>query len=264
MIRVLLTILFLLYTNPCFAGVFCDASNDIITCGTANTFLTENGALSICGWLRPDGDGEGAGSGRIIGKETATGTGVRFTTESSGGLRFQVSGSTSMDVNCASAVTFGADSFVCLTWDGTCEADNVHVYVNNSEVTCSTRTDCATPTDNSSSTISLCNRGNTDRTYEGVIYGNFCAWNSVISSTSLTNLYNSGKQGYPCNRESKDNLLMWLELNECRGSETCSGASLYVDDSGNSNNCTPTNNPVGFNDKYTNLQGMTLQASTWQ
>ncbi len=115
---------------------------------------------------------------------------ISFPTNSS--LEFkQVYDSTDLLVLCSNAVSAGGWDFYSVTWDGTAEADNVHIYKNGIELSCSTRTDGVgnRVTDSGRPLFIANGRDNADQELDGII-DDVRIYNRALSLQEIQTLYN--------------------------------------------------------------------------
>jgi len=85
--------------------------------------------------------------------------------------------------------------FIAITWDGSTTATNVHIYVDNSEISYDiTSNGSGTYQNDSGSSLYIGNRSDEGRSFIGYIT-DVQVFNSVLSSTNLTKLYNYGPTG---------------------------------------------------------------------
>ncbi|MDP3940909.1 MAG: DUF2341 domain-containing protein [bacterium] len=101
-------------------------------------------SFTLSAWINPRTFG-GGGAARVFDKSaTSTPTnGWHLFINSNWALRFRVDYSTT-DLNCTTpnnTLVSKEWQHVLLTWDGTSESDNVHVYVNGKPIICSSKTD---------------------------------------------------------------------------------------------------------------------------
>ena len=232
-------------------SILFDANDDVISCGTSDALLTENGALTISAWLNVSGVGEGGTTAVVIGKRT-TGSGHGMELLLSNGtnrqILFFVDATTNLqrraDVN--SYPAFGTLFHLLVTWDGVVTtASSVHMYVNGAEVSYSETTDGAGDQDNSADTIRIGQRSDGTVTYNGYI-SELAVWNKVLSASEIAYLYGNGSplRGAPMNISFGNNLKAYWPLCEDVGG-TVNSASNYVKDySGLKNHGTQTGDPV--------------------
>lgn len=237
MIRNLILIGLLFLTSPASAGIALDAADDSLSCGTSDTMMTENGAVTISAWVKPTSVGEGS-NGRIIGREPAASNGhFRFILTSTSTIGFSVQGGTTLVATASNAsITTGAYQHVLVTWDGVITtANSVHIYVNGVETTYKTQTNGATATDNSADAILIGNSPDGTRTFDGII-DEIAVWNTVLSAQSIANLANAKGKRLPL-QISPSNLKAYWVLDEEEDGSSADG-DTFIDISGNGNNCT--------------------------
>jgi len=106
---------------------------------------------------------------------------------------------------------------LCFVYDGSeSGSDKIKFYVNGSLQTIgSTAGTIPTTLPNTTSKLRLGNfsASFTTRTFEGLM-SNFSLWNTSLTSTQVTELYNSGKPGNLNNHSAYSNLVSWWQLGE--------------------------------------------------
>jgi len=114
-------------------GMDFDGTGDYINCGS-DASLDELGPLTYSAWIYPLTLGE-ADIGKIFSKQY-TNFGFYSTGTNPTMLRFLVTYATTNLVASSekNVVSFNQWSHVAVTWDGSSEADNIHIYVNGVEV----------------------------------------------------------------------------------------------------------------------------------
>jgi len=216
----------------------------LISLGTNDDIFTENGAITISFWFYFVDDSSGAGeNGRIL--HRGTNSGPQLYTPGNGILELDIPGSTTLvRASSTSTLTKNAWQHVCVTWDGSTTASNVHFYINGTECSYSTTTDGDTLTDNSGATTYIGNRSDAARTIDGSL-SDFAIWGEVLTSDRITLLANSRIKGMPYQFAS--NLLRYYPMNETTDG---ANATTVLDRSSVKVNGTPSNNPVGLAENY--------------
>lgn len=244
MIKILLALLLL--SNTAYAAVSFDGSNDILSCGTANTLLTENGAATIYAYVNATDVGETAG--RILDKGSGTGTnGVILSVRATQTVGFSVVGTTSLNRFASNnAITYGTNQSIITTWDGSLTAANSHIYIDGVEPTYATTQDMVTPTDNGASVIHIGNDSTGARTFNGIIH-EVAVWDVELTAQEIAILAKSNLKRMPLQIRPANLKAYWI-LNECADVAACTDASMFRDISGNVNTCSPSNSPTGAAD----------------
>lgn len=227
-----------LIPSLCWAGVNFDDVDDYIDCGTmADAVMTENGALTISAWIYPETIGT-SGASRIIGRQNG-GVGVYLYKSSTTTVSFQVVGSTTLTRKAANnALTLNIWQHILLTWDGSTNAENVHIYVNGIEVAYQTTTNGITPSNNSAASLIIGNRDDFIRCFDGTIT-EVAVWNTIVSANEIALLAHSRVKGMPLLLKTA-NLKGYWPLDE--GSHGVSAdLDTAWDMSGNGNNGNPDN-----------------------
>lgn len=230
--------------KPLGRGLEFDSDNDSISCGSSAN-IDDLPALTASAWIYPHSQGEG-NYGRILDKTTGLGptNGWIFNTDANTNISFTVDYDTT-NLNVVSStgtITYNKWQHVAVTWDGSAEADNVHLYVDGVEVRKSTNTDGVTARDSdASATLRIGNNSTLARTFDGVI-DEVKLYNYVLTDDEIKIEYNRGaalalgvgqNDSDPKTPGSTD-LKAWWKLDEG------SGTSAY-DISGNGNTGTLTN-----------------------
>lgn len=192
-VAILLSI-FLLADN-CWAGITFDKIDDVVNCGTSDTLLTENGAITISAWINPTNTGEG-GFGRIIDRSATIGGPCwqLFATATSG---FEVDGTTNLlRKSSNNSLTLNIWQHILLTWDGSTTASNVHIYVNGIETTYQTTTNGVNIVNNAGESFLIGNDKSNGRTFNGQIT-ELAVWNVVLTASQIALLASSFLKSMP-------------------------------------------------------------------
>lgn len=162
-------------------------AGSLINCGTSNGLFPVNGtAWSFVGWFYTGASG--ATAFRFLDR-TNGGTGA-LEIISVNDIQFTVSGSSSLVVGVSTPYSSNTWTHLAVTWDGSTNASNVHIYLNGTDVTGS-RASGSSLTSNSGATFYIGNRAAGDRTWSGNLteYGVF---NQVLTGAQITDIYNNG------------------------------------------------------------------------
>lgn len=232
--RKLLILLLLLISAPCCAAVDLNGDADSINIGSG-TSIDQLGPVTIYAVVNLDTIDSTARY--IFGSSDASNNPrIALFVESSNTVRLAVLGSNSLDrVGAGGSMPTGTTTTVICTWDGSGTATNSHIYVNGSEITYATSGDGSGFNDDSGGNKTIGNRNDLARPLNGKIYV-FALWNSVLSSTSISMLSNSGDIRLPLQIEPA-NLVAYYPLDDFSGGTALStAAGGYKDLSGNGNN----------------------------
>lgn len=250
----------LLLSTNCMALVtFGSGVNDSLTCGTSNAIFDLSTAFTFCGWLNP------TSSSSFIFQKRSVGVAQLF---------FNVTGTNSLNLykdtnnfdfartSNSSSFTSGTRQLICITDDGSATAANAHFYVNNVEVSYAATTNgTGGLLNNSGGTVYLGNAVSTTNSFNGNFHHS-AVWNSVLTSTDLTNAYNSGNLNTNWEGIETANIQADWWLTQCKNGTICTGSNLFTDVSGNSNHCTPAGNPTGLAIQNSISNGSTFNNST--
>src|SRR3989344_6072649 len=173
-----------------------DGVNDYVNAGSGS--LIDNlSTFSASVWVYGNGSG-GNSAGKIFSKVTNSAQGKLFTYNFSSAvaaIQFFVhfDGGTSLNVTCANKVILNKWQHWVVTWDGTGEADNVHIYRDGSEVTCGTRTDgTGSAVNEASGNMYIGSAVSGASGFNGLL-DDLRIYNRALSATEITQLYNVGQ-----------------------------------------------------------------------
>jgi len=219
-------------------------TGSVLTCGTVDNIMTENGALTISVYVCPDGFG-GGGLGRIVERGTLGVSGARFTVQTTNStMLFAVAGSTQLSRTAAiNSITLGNCYNLIVTWDGGTLATGINIYINGIETTYSSSVNGATLADNSTTTLHIGNSSTSARTFDGRIEELYL-WSSVISSQEITQLSKSRVRGIG-KQISPSTLMFYAPLDNCGHLQDCTTTGQFLDLVGFDQNCTGANSATG-------------------
>ncbi len=166
-----------------------DGIDDYVDAGSA-AVLDNIRPITISAWIYPRSHGEGDG-GRIISKQDTTG---RWTLHlnTTRRLLFHKDFSGSSELNRAtagSAITFNEWQHVLITWDGSSQAANVHIYRNGVETGYSTTVNGVDPPDDdASSIVRIGSRSGGQNVFDGLI-DDVRIYNRILSAADVQALY---------------------------------------------------------------------------
>ena len=179
--------------SPSFSTSY--ASGDYITYGTTNTVLQVGNPVTVTMWVYITA--HGATGGELIGKQASTTSGVFFLVNVAGTDTFPeliVRGSTAMNrEGGTSGIPLNAWTFLALTWDGSATDTNIHIYINNSEISYQNQQNGVSLASNAGNVISTGGDSFGNKPFVGLIT-NVGVFSSILSSTALTSIYNYGLQ----------------------------------------------------------------------
>lgn len=225
-------------------------ADDNVNCGSAASLdnLKATGGLSISAWVKftNTGGGDGIYNGRVATKtwdfflnSSATKTDVVFEHSGSGTTLLRETENT---VGLAVNTLY----HLMVTWDGSLTATNIHIYINNAEPTYVLTTN-GTGTLTDDSAISLI-AGNNAASTRGLVatLEDLAIWSKIISSTERATLYGNGSplKGTP-RFISRDNLVLYLPLDDFANGVAATGTGTILDKSGVGNHGTPANGVQG-------------------
>lgn len=179
-----------------------DAANTAIDVGNGSS-LNDISPITLAAWVYPDTGGEG-GRGRIFDKATSVNpdNGWHLTNNNNlaNSLQFAADcGATDLlKITNASTFPFSVWSHVVLTWDGSCTAANVHIYVNGVEVGYNSSQDGTSPrVTDATAHLRLGSDSTAGRTFDGKI-DEARFYNRALSGNDISQLYNfaPGPTGY--------------------------------------------------------------------
>jgi len=166
-----------------------DGVDDYVDAGSAAS-LDNVRPITISAWIYPRSHGEG-NAGRIISKQDAMGRWtLHFNT--TGRLLFHKDFSGSSELNRATAggtIAFNKWQHVVVTWDGSSNAANVHIYRNGGETGYSTSSNgIDPPKDDDSATVRIGSRSGGQNVFDGLI-DQVRIYNRVLSIADIQALY---------------------------------------------------------------------------
>ncbi len=162
-----------------------------------NSTFDNMGAMTISAWIKPSSLGEN-GKGRIVTKAAggslpSYGWSFYLTNEVANGIKFAVDHTTAHleHASVANAITLNQWQLVTVTWDGSKNASNAHIYVNGNEVSYAVA-DNAVGTRASDTSNSLYIGSNPARTrsFNGSI-DDVKIFNRVLSADEVKNIYDN-------------------------------------------------------------------------
>lgn len=252
---IILILLFLL-PSLCFGAVNIPSTGSgLIDCGTSdNEFPEPNNTFTYSAWIFPTTDTVNTGDPRILVR--------RFSFEVSSLSTLLIDfGDTGEVIASDNSLTLNTWNHIMLIWDGSITAANVHMYVNNSEVSYQVQTNAGSVASNSTFNMYMGNRSDGTRPFSGLIQ-DVAWWNVALTSAERTQVYNGGKQGNNLSNVQPGALKGWWRLNECADGVVCSGSNQFTDISATANHCTAGGSPLGKASKYSQVTGGTLYGST--
>lgn len=225
-----------------------DGADDVITFGSTDDILTENGALTISVWINPNTLGEG-NIGRIVGRENNVSPGVGFRMIATASVRFFVFGSTVLGVTASNdSIVLNTWQHIALTWDGSTTATNVHIYVNGIEVTYAAQTNGVSLANNSTQVLAIGNTNTANaQTFDGQI-SEVALWDSVLSLYEIRQLAFSRVKRIPL-QISLSNLKAYWPLDDFSNGSSASGSNSIRDLSPEQRHGTPANSPLGYSEE---------------
>ncbi len=236
----ILLFLFLIFSIPALGAVKFDGVDDIFNCGVpSDDIFAENRAITISAWIKPISLGESS-AGRILVRATGT-AGPIFAVFTANVIVFQINGTTNLiRQSNANAFILNKWQHVCVTWDGSTTAANIHFYVNGVETTYGTTQDGYLLSDNSTQSIYIGNNSDTSRTFDGQI-SQLKIWNVQLSDNEIKN--EASQKMFTTNQTRPSALVRdWWKNDYADGSTATKG---LIDHSPSHNTCTPSNGPTG-------------------
>jgi parallel beta-helix repeat protein len=167
-----------------------DGSSGYVTAGTlGDAAMTENGPMAISAWIYPRSDGQ-ASQGFIVARDGNAGP--YFQMYPSNKLIFAVPGGTQLyRLSLDNSISYNAWQHVVVTWDGSTNASNVHLYVNGFQSDGATNNGTSL-TDNSASNLYIGNNPYYNRTFDGSL-DEVRVYNRVLSTDEIGSLYKLGE-----------------------------------------------------------------------
>lgn len=224
-------------------SVLFDAVDDKITCGSSTT-LANISSKTVSLWFLATGPGEG-GTGDVISKDGG-GVGVWYL-YTSGGVKalyyHQFSGA---DGDWSANLLFSQNRWnhLLLSYVSTSSSNVPLFYINNSLSSLNTATSPTgvVDTDNAASLFIGSQNGGSE-TFQGQI-SEVAIWNTSLNTVELDLLSRSRLRGIPLQIRPA-NLISYWPLDEAAEGAVAATSEMFRDRSANSNNGTPTGNPVG-------------------
>ncbi len=165
-------------------------SAEIITLGTSNNIAPYNGAMTFCTWINPTSTLINGGDPRYFVRGS-----VFFAGSDPGGFYFQVDGATPLIRNSASSsLTLNSWNHLCVAWDGSTTATNIHMYVNAAEVSYSITQNGSSLTSNAGATTYLGNNSAGTRSCSSKLTDT-AFWTRQLSAAEISEIYNYGLEG---------------------------------------------------------------------
>lgn len=179
-----------------------DSIDDLINCGS-NAILDDLGASSFVFWINPTSLGE-LNAGRLIHKRTVTddvaGLIISLTNDAPTATLYFARDYVTTDlfvVAADSVITLGQWQMATVTWDGSTTATNVHIYINDSEVTYQTQTDgVGNLVSDAAYDLIIGNTPAGARTYHGTIGEVLVYKNHILTAGEVKQIYNSTRWRY--------------------------------------------------------------------
>lgn len=198
-------------------GVSFDTVDDLITCGTSDTLLTENGSITISLWLFPTTDTTGGGDPRLVSRSNATGQ-VYWGIQATSSVYLQCVGAVaSLNVfSTNNTITLNTWQNLVITWTGTTATSGVHIYKNNVETSYLTGVAGNTPIDNSGSTFIIGNTSAGTRPVGGYI-SELAIWSTVLNSADRTAVATARRRGIPFRTSTSTLVSYWPLEDVARG-----------------------------------------------
>lgn len=175
-----------------------DGVNDVVNMGSPGVFdyPPNMAAFTLMAWINPATYGEGS-RGRIFDKATGSGpvNGWAFliTNQTANSIQFIVDYATT-DItrrSGAGTVPLTQWSHVAVTWDGSTNASNIHIYVNGVETTYSSTVNGAGARANDgSASVRVANDALGSRTFSGLI-DDARVYDRVLSAGEISAIYSS-------------------------------------------------------------------------
>lgn len=180
-----------------------DGVNDYVNVGSPASLDnigngTNGNGLTVSAWIFPRSDGQNAG-GTIVGKgATGPTNGWYFAFSQTGlhGLVFIVDyDSGDLTKRCSGTpLSLNAWSHVMLTWDGSTNASNAHIYINGLE--CASydvnNNGVTTRQPDESTEFSIGNLSDVNRTFDGTL-DEVRVYNRILPAAEVRQLYNQGR-----------------------------------------------------------------------
>ena len=171
------------------------ASGDYVDSGTTTTLTNLPGsAWSLTMWVYATGDGD-SNKGRFIDKNEWS---MQFDSTGSHLIQLTIafSGGT-MTVASSTALGLSGWHFIAIRGNGSTTASNTHIYIDNTEVSYGVQTNASGSLSTDSTHVQIGNRQSDEaRTFGGNI-GPVMLFNSELTTTQLTEIYNYGPGGAP-------------------------------------------------------------------
>jgi hypothetical protein len=235
--RIAITFLIVSLCRCLGAAVLFDGVNDILGFGTlSDAIYKENSAVTYSAWFIASSDGE-ANAGIFARK----GQNI-LKCSSPHAVRFTVGGGTVLTrLTSNDAWVTNIWNHLIMTWDGSTNAANCHIYVNGVEASYATTTNGQTPTDNAADSLTIGNDLNTANTFDGRIT-EVAMYTNVVTAADINKLAFSRTADFPlmCSILPE----CYWKLNDFTDGATITGVGSIIDSSGKGHHGNPTNSPV--------------------
>ncbi len=164
-------------------------ANQYVISGTlGDAALTENGPMTISAWIKPAKIG-----GAILARDGGA-AGPVFNFGSSQRLEFYVLGNTQINrLSTTNVITTNSWQHVVVTWDGSLNSSNIHLYVNGVNVDSSTKQDGVSLTDNSTKVLYIGDTSNLGVNSFNGLEDDVRIYNRALSPGEVKQLYNMGR-----------------------------------------------------------------------
>lgn len=190
-------------------AVLFTTTDNVITCGTADTLLTENGACSVSCWVYPFSTGS-SNLATIISRLTDDGTaGIHMRLNATSAVAVRVLGATALlHLTTNSTISLNSWQHILLTWNGTTAASQAKIYINGVEPNYQTTTNGSALRNNIGATTRIGVIDSNIRSFDGYI-DEMAVWNAVIGAGSITTLSASRVKGIPMRVETANLVSYW-------------------------------------------------------
>lgn len=241
-------------------AILFDGTDDSLNCGTTDDICLENAAMSV--FVKLNLTGYTAGGQRILHREASGSTdGWSLAINADGTIEFEIRGGVAyLYVLSSTTISTGSDKTLIVTWDGSTTATNVHIYIDNVEVSYTNQDNGSSLSDTSGSTtyIGKITAGTAGRFFNGTMYG-LAYFNRVINSTERGNLH-SGMQSDAI--KAMSGLSRWFPMDDGPDGTSADGDTVR-DESSNAVNATGDDgaNNTGLTWKGTSIRVSALTST---
>lgn len=247
----LLNLVLCLMASNCWSAVtFTTTGTDVLSCGTNDDILTENGAMTVSVWVNLAQDTANGGDPKIWIRDDNSNGFIFLGVSTTKKLYFDVHGTTSL-THFSANNSWVANTWtnVIVTWDGSVTAANSHIYVNGTEVSYASAANGVSLSNDSASTFFIGNEFDGLRPAAGKV-DELAVWSTVLSATDIASV--SGQRAITASSApikglplfvSPTTLKRYFALDECPSGSTCN--VTFRDKSPTAVNCTGTNSPTG-------------------